>query len=183
MSVEMEPTLQLRPATAADVEAMREVEIDAGDRFRVFPPELGFDEIADDEPPAPEVLLGHVDSDSGWVVVDTANGDLVVGYAVASMMDDDAHLDQVSVRGAYQGRGIGTALLETVADWASELGFDAITLTTFRDVEFNGPYYERHGFRELSAHECGPELRALRQHERDIGLDVQPRIAMRRHLL
>jgi ribosomal protein S18 acetylase RimI-like enzyme len=183
MSVEMDPTLQLRPATAADVEAMREVEIDAGDRFRVFPPELGFDEIADDEPPAPEVLLGHVDSDSGWVVVDPANGDLVVGYAVASMMDDDAHLDQVSVRGAYERRGIGTALLDTVFAWATELGFEAITLTTFRDVSFNGPYYERRGFRELSAHECGPELRALRQHERDIGLDVQPRIAMRRHLL
>ena len=41
----MEAPLQLRPATAADVDAMREVEVDAGGRFRGFPPELGFDEM------------------------------------------------------------------------------------------------------------------------------------------
>jgi len=86
------------------------------------------------------------------------------------------------VRGAYGRRGIGGALVDRVCSWAAELGFEAITLTTFRDVPFNGPYYERHGFTQLSAHECGPELRALRQLERDIGLDVQPRIAMRRRL-
>jgi GNAT superfamily N-acetyltransferase len=179
----MDPGLHLRPAVAGDVEAMRDVEVDAGNRFRGFPAELGLDEIADDEPPAAEVLLGHVDSGSAWVVTDPTAGDAVVGYAVASMMDDDAHLDQVSVRGAYERRGVGSALIETVVAWATELGFDSITLTTFRDIEFNGPYYERRGFRALAPHECGPELGALREHERDIGLDVQPRVAMRRHLL
>ncbi len=178
----MDPSLHLRLATVADIEAMREVEVDAGRRFREFPPELGLAEIADDEPPAVEVLMANIDNESSWVVTDPASNDAVVGYALASMMDDDAHLDQVSVRGAYECRGIGGALVDRVCSWAAELGFDAITLTTFRDVPFNGPYYERRGFTQIAAHECGPELRALRQLERDIGLDVQPRIAMRRRL-
>ncbi len=182
MTRPMDASLHLRLASAEDIDAMRDVEVDAGRRFRDFPAEMGLAEIADDDPPAPEVLAGHIDSSSGWVVTDPAAGDLVVAYAVGSMMDDAAHLDQVSVRNAYERRGIGTALIETVCCWAVELGFDAITLTTFLDVPFNGPYYRRLGFSELATHECGPDLRSLRQLERDIGLDVQPRIAMRRLL-
>ncbi len=182
MTRAMDSSLHLRLARAEDIEAMRDVEVDAGRRFRDLPAETGLAEIADDEPPAPEVLAGHIDSNSGWVVTDPAAGDLVVAYAVMSMMDDDAHLDQVSVRSAYERRGIGTALIEMACRSAIELGFDAITLTTFRDVPFNGPYYRSLGFSELPMHECGPDLRSLRHHERDIGLDVQPRIAMRRPL-
>lgn len=171
------PTLRL--ATADDLEAMRDVERDAGRRFLEFPEDTGLHEIADDDPPALDVLAAYLDNEAAWVVTDTG---AVVGYAVASMIDDDAHLDQVSVRTAHQRRGVGTALVETVCDWARDLGFDAITLTTFRDVEFNGPYYRSLGFVELPEAECGEELRSLREHERFIGLDVQPRIAMRRRL-
>ncbi|MFN6121099.1 MAG: hypothetical protein ACK5CE_15895 [Actinomycetes bacterium] len=62
------------------------------------------------------------------------------------------------------------------------LGFSAITLTTFRDVAFNGPVYARMGFVELAPVDLGPELQLLRDLEQDIGLDVAPRVAMRRRL-
>ncbi len=171
----------LRLATAGDLEAMRDVERDAGRRFLVFPADTGLHEIADDDPPAIDVLEAYLDNDAAWVVTDDTDGS-VVAYAVASMMDDDAHLDQVSVRCAHQGRGLGTALVQTVCDWATDLAFEAITLTTFRDVPFNGPYYRHLGFEIVPERRCGEELRSLRDHERFIGLDVQPRVVMRRLL-
>ncbi len=169
----------LRLAAAGDLEAMRDVECDAGRRFLELPAATGLHEIADDDPPAVEVLAASLDNDAAWVVTDHEG---VVAYAVASMIDDDAHLDQVSVRIAHQGRGLGTALVEAVCEWARELSFEAVTLTTFRDVTFNGPFYASLGFVEVPEAECGDELRSLRQHERFIGLDVQPRIVMRRTL-
>lgn len=171
----------LRLATADDLEAMRDVERDAGRRFLEFPADTGLHEIADDDPPALDVLAAYLDNDAAWVVTDDADGS-VVGYAVASMIDDDAHLDQVSVRCGHQGRGLGTALIGAACDWAIDLAFEAITLTTFRDVPFNGPYYRQLGFEIVPERRCGEELRSLREHERFIGLDVQPRVVMRRPL-
>ncbi len=177
--VQLGTDLELRLAGADDVEAMRDVEVDAGRRFRDLPG--GLAEIADDDPPAVDVLLANIDNGTAWVVVDRATG-AVLGYALASMLDDEAHLDQLSVRESAGRRGIGSALVEAACAWAVSLGFSAITLTTFRDVAFNGPVYARMGFVELAPVDLGPELQLLRDLEQDIGLDVAPRVAMRRRL-
>ena len=73
-------------------------------------------------------------------------------------------------------------LIEHVASWASDRDLDALTLTTYVDVPWNGPYYERLGFRYLTADEETPGLRAIREHERALGLEVWPRTSMRRSL-
>ena len=39
------------------------------------------------------------------------------------------------------------ALIEHVAGWARAHGSPALTLTTFTEVPWNAPYYERLGFR------------------------------------
>jgi hypothetical protein len=73
------------------------------------------------------------------------------------------------------------ALLQTgsvIRAPASEL----LTLTTFADVPWNGPCYERLGFRQLTGTELTPGLRAVRAEEAAHGLDEWPRIAMRREL-
>jgi len=187
----MDASFELRLASVDDVEEMRDVEVDAGRRFRDFPVDMRLDEIADDDPPAADVLLAHIGNATAWVVVDattTQSGTTaddarpVVGYALASMMDGEAHLDQVSVLDSAGRQGIGTALVHAACRWATAQAFTSITLTTFRDVPFNGPYYARLGFVELPVDRFGPELRSLRELEEDIGLDVQPRIAMRRPL-
>ena len=61
-------------------------------------------------------------------------------------------------------------------------GFESVTLTTYVDVPWNGPYYERCGFRWLRDAEITPGLRALREEEARRGLDVRPRGCMRRIL-
>ena len=63
--------------------------------------------------------------------------------------------------------------------WARRRGDHALTLTTFRDVEWNGPYYARLGFEPIPDEQLGPELRAIRDREQADGLDVLPRQAMR----
>jgi hypothetical protein len=57
-----------------------------------------------------------------------------------------------------------------------------MTLTTFRDVPWNGPYYTRLGWSALPAADLPPELAAARRHERDLGLDQWPRQAMAKNL-
>jgi hypothetical protein len=55
-----------------------------------------------------------------------------------------------------------------------------VTLLTFRDIPWNGPWYAGHGFVELPEEEFGPELRTHWQAEIDAGLHaLGHRLAMR----
>ncbi|MDY7101545.1 MAG: GNAT family N-acetyltransferase [Actinomycetota bacterium] len=164
----------IRPAEPADVAELQHIEVDAGRLFA----EIGMESIAEDDPPTDAELLAHIGTGTAWVAVDEA-GD-PVGYALASTVDDEGHLDQVSLRPRAAGHGIGAALIEVVCGWADAEGHDAVTLTTFRDVAWNGPYYRRLGFVDVDDAAMGPELAAVRRGETDAGLDVAPRIAMRR---
>src|SRR5690606_39828156 len=57
-------------------------------------------------------------------------------------------------------RGIGTALVGHVIDVAARGLYPGVTLTTFRDVPFNAPFYARFGFGELALEAAAGELRA-----------------------
>jgi GNAT superfamily N-acetyltransferase len=110
-----------------------------------------------------------------------AIGDPAVGFACVEVVDGAAHIWQLSVhpRAGHQGRG--RVLVNAVCDWAAANGLPAVTLTTFRDVDWNGPFYKRLGFRELD--NLTPGLTAMREHEQAIGDDdFGPRVAMRKDL-
>lgn len=110
-----------------------------------------------------------------------AAGDPAVGFACVELVDGAAHLWQLSVHPGAGRQGVGTALVEAACDWARGQGLPAMTLTTFRDVPWNGPFYERLGFRTLS--ELSPGLAAIRAHEAAIGDDdFGVRVAMRKEL-
>ncbi|WP_224387416.1 GNAT family N-acetyltransferase [Pseudonocardia sp. ICBG1293] len=185
----------IRPARAADIPALREIERAAGEPFRA----IGLDVIADEEPPPAAVLAAYVVAGRAWVAERSAGGTSLgtersaggtspgtgrsaapVGYLLADLVDGCAHVEQVSVLPSQRGRRIGEGLVEHLAGWARDRGLPALTLTTYRDVPWNGPHWVRLGFRELIA--PGPGLRAIREHEAARGLDVWPRLAMRREL-
>ncbi|MER6514459.1 GNAT family N-acetyltransferase [Nonomuraea sp. NPDC001636] len=107
-------------------------------------------------------------------------GDPPAGFALIGRVDGNLHLDQLAVHPDHMRQGIGGRLVEAVADHARAVGAPAVTLTTFRDVPWNAPWYERHGFAVLPEAEWGPELRALVEHERELGIEVAPRVVMRR---
>lgn len=156
---------------------MQRLELDAGRRFA----DVGLTSIAEDPPSDHDVLMVYINDKAAWMAIDE-HGQEPIGYAVASVVDAQAHLDQVSVSMAAAGHGVGSRLVTEVFNWAVGRGYDALTLTTFRDLAWNGPLYERLGFVDLSEAECGPELLAIRAEERSRGIDVLPRIAMRRLL-
>jgi predicted N-acetyltransferase YhbS len=159
-----------------DIDAMQRVEVKAGERFR----DICMDSVADDDPPSAPQLESHVRGGTAWVaVVTNAGAETVVGYATASAVDGEGHLDQVSVSTSAAGKGIGLALICEVHEWAKAQGFSEVTLTTFTEVPWNGPYYERLGYTPMSENALGPELSAIREQERQSGLDVTPRLAMR----
>ncbi|NNE73130.1 MAG: GNAT family N-acetyltransferase [Acidimicrobiales bacterium] len=154
---------------------MQAIELDAGRRFA----DIGMPETAAAPPPTAAELIEPIESGRAWVAEDSDG--TVVGFAVAAIVDRQAHLSQVSVPVAGGGRGVGRALVDAVVEWGHSAGCEWLTLTTFRDVAFNGPWYTRLGFAALPDDEQGPQLQAIRATEIDAGLDAEaPRFAMRR---
>jgi GNAT superfamily N-acetyltransferase len=162
----------IRPARPADLLALREVERAAGAPFR----ELGMAAVADDEPPTIAELAAYQRDGRAWVVPDAA--DRPVAYLLVGAVDGNAHIEQVSVHPSHARLGLGRALLETAARWAARRGLAALTLTTFADVPWNAPYYERLGFRVLNDLEITSGLRRIEEHEARRGLARWPRVTM-----
>jgi GNAT superfamily N-acetyltransferase len=103
-----------------------------------------------------------------------------VGFARIEEPAGQAHLEQLSVEPSHARQGIGGRLLEAACAWAAEAGYRSITLMTFRDVPFNGPFYARHGFVEIPA---PPHLAEVVAEDRRLGLHrLGARIVMRRWL-
>jgi hypothetical protein len=69
---------------------------------------------------------------------------------------------------------------EAVA-WTVAQGLPSITLTTFRDVPWNAPYYEKLGFHIVTP--LTAELEALLDEQAKWGLDPELRVVMRRQLM
>jgi GNAT superfamily N-acetyltransferase len=117
--------------------------------------------------------------DAGRCWVADVDG-VAAAYVVVDLVDGVAHVEQVSVHPDHRGQGLGAALLDHVTGWAAEHGHHRLTLTTFADVPWNAPYYERLGFRVLRADELGPALDALMDTEEQHGLRRSERVAMAR---
>jgi len=125
-------------------------------------------------------LAQHQRADRIWVA-DGQDG-RPLGFAVANVLDGLAHLEELDVVPDAGGRGIGTGLVATVCDWAAAQGFPAITLSTFRRVPWNEPFYARLGFRTLGATEYPRALRGVRAREEQLGIPMEERVIMRREL-
>ena len=109
-------------------------------------------------------------------------GGAVAGFLVAEVLDGCAHVEEVSVRPEAEGRGLGSALLEAAADWARTEGLDGVTLTTFRDVPWNAPFYERRGLPGPGRGRAHRRARGPARREAAAGLDPDLRVVMRRDL-
>ncbi|MCX6499937.1 MAG: GNAT family N-acetyltransferase [Arthrobacter sp.] len=104
-----------------------------------------------------------------------------VGFARVDEVGGQAHLEQLSVHPDFAGRGIGRSLVEAAIAVARAHGYESMTLCTFADIPFNGPFYASCGFEAVAS--PGGALAALRAHEAQLGLDeLGPRIAMRLRL-
>lgn len=166
----------IRPARADELERLRGIEFAAGEIFR----SCGMDAIADDEPfTVTELALFQA---RGGALVFTDASDVPVAYLLLERLDGNAHVEQLSVHPSHARRGLGSELLDTAEKWAQAEGLAWLTLTTFRDVPWNAPYYRRLGFEELDPELLDDGLRGILECEALLGLSRWPRIAMRRRV-
>ncbi|MFI6285149.1 GNAT family N-acetyltransferase [Streptomyces sp. NPDC051018] len=168
--------MRIRPAEAAELPLLQDIERAAGEPFR----DLGMAEIADDEPPALDLLEGYRRAGRAWVSVDGDGPPLA--YLIHDTVDGAAHVEQISVHPAAAHRRLGSGLIDHLASRAASDGLAALTLTTFAEVPWNAPYYTRLGFRTLGESELTEGLREIRRTEKEHGLDRWPRVCMRREL-
>jgi GNAT superfamily N-acetyltransferase len=164
----------IRPAHLRDIPAVQDIERRAGHVFAT----VGIDAIASDDPPSTADLTGYVRAERAWVAVD--GGDAPIGYVLVDVIDDHAHIEQVTVAPEHARRGLGAALIQQVEVWARAHDLAGLTLTTFRDVPWNAPYYGRLGFEPIAVETLSGGLRDVRAREAAAGLDRWPRTAMRR---
>ncbi len=111
-----------------------------------------------------------------WVAADPDP----VAWVAVDEVDGCAHVEQVSVHPDRARRGIGRRLLDHVDGWAREWGLPAVTLTTFRDVPWNAPYYQRLGFAPVEV--LTPGLAEVVAREAAHGLDPSTRVCLRREV-
>jgi GNAT superfamily N-acetyltransferase len=136
---------------------------------------------------APESVLNETTSEAelldaqrrGHLWVALAN-DIPIGFAHLKVCEPGViHLEEIDVHPDHGRRGAGTQLLKAVCAWATTNGFCYVTLTTFRDVPFNMPFYARFGFEEILAIDLTPALISVIDDEVRRGLDPRRRLAMR----
>lgn len=156
----------VRWATAGELAGLAAIEVAADGLFAevgiVFPPGT--------------TMIEEV-GDPARVLVE---GDPPAGFALMGWVDGHLHLDQLAVHPGSMRQGIGGRLVEAVCDHAQVSGAPGVTLTTFRDVPWNAPWYAARGFEVID--DLGPELAALVEHERELGIELAPRVVMRRRL-
>jgi GNAT superfamily N-acetyltransferase len=167
---------RIRLARPDEVMRLREIEDVAGTLFSG----LGLiDEELDSSFPL-EDLSRLVNAGQAWVAC--AADDVPVGMVIASVRDGAVYLEELDVLPTHGRRGLGTRLIASVCSWARSQGYVAVTLSTFRDVPWNAPFYRRQGFRELLLSEWTPGMPAIRERESRHGLRVAARVFMRREL-
>lgn len=159
----------IRPARPNDLEAVPAIAALAGAMFRDSP----YPFLADDTMPTIEINSPH---EFVWVVADAT--DQPVGFALLQSHDTFIYIKEFDVDPHHARQGLGGRLLQELAEWAREQGYSALTLTTFPDVPWNGPYYARLGFRTLDIPDCSPSLQAIWQTETPKGVSKEQRICM-----
>ena len=163
--------ITVRPTRCDDVYALPAIERAAGERFRRYP-ELAW--LADGEVISAEQHLEYAERGQSWLALENNRP---VGFILTEAHSSSLFIVELSVALDWQGKGIGRQLIACVADHARKLGLASLTLTTFRDVAWNAPFYARLGFEQIA--ELTPELRQKRDDEVAHGLAYESRCAMR----
>ena len=135
--------VRIRLAQLSDVPALPLIEDEASLAFRAT--EHAW--VTDDAPTGAEDYPPLIANRTVWVAEDN---DGLAGFVSAMPLGDGLHVLELAVRPDHQRRGIGRRLMLAVIEGAGGQGYRSLTLTTFRGVAFNAPFYETLGFEILA---------------------------------
>src|SRR5262245_15911295 len=165
----------VRLARVNELPLLQEIERAAGELFV----QIGLDRVANDETLPIDFLREQQRLGLVWVVAD--KNDRPVGFAATRDLDGALHIEEIAVCPAHGRRGLGKRMIERVCDRAGGQGYASVTLSTFRDVPWNAPYYARIEFRVLEERELSEGLSALLDQEKQTWAPLA-RVCMRRDL-
>jgi GNAT superfamily N-acetyltransferase len=157
----------IRHAQRADLAHLQPIERAASVLF----PEGRIPDV-DDVMPMDDLERGLLDAS---LLVAESDG-MVTGFAMAKELDGNFHLTVMAVHPEHGKRGFGRELVQAIIDEAARRQHPAVTLTTFEDLPWNGPFYQSAGFRVISDKELSPALRHILAHETHLGMER--RVAM-----
>ncbi|TVY16475.1 Acetyltransferase [Lachnellula arida] len=166
----------IRRARSSDISLLESVERSAAQIFRTV--NLGF--LADGPTLDPAVLSGMAKSNHLWIAVN--DWDQPIGFLGGENFEGNFHLVEVSVAQDFQGRGVGKALMSNMMEQVRREGYKTITLTTYRDVPWNGYWYAKMGFVEVYAQAMGRKYLDIMVQEGKQGLDQASRCVMMKAL-
>lgn len=126
------PELEIRPASARDLTAVAEIEA------RAFT-----------NPWSRKTFVGLIDRPGASIWVAVLPGGGVVGYAVLWCILDEGELANIAVREAWQGRGVGSRLLERVFAGARERDVRRLHLEVRASNQRALEFYLRRGFAQV----------------------------------
>jgi GNAT superfamily N-acetyltransferase len=169
--------MTIRPARDCDAPGLPGIERSSGEIFRQSP---GLEWIADDTVQSEEQHRALIATGVAFVADLPGHG--IAAFLNGEVMPDALHIWQIAVHRDRQGRGIGRKLIEAAEQFAADHEIPALTLTTFRDVPWNEPYYQRLGFVTLERGDLGSRLRAVLDAEEQAGMPAARRCAMRKPL-
>lgn len=164
----------LRRARVDDADVLPDIERSAA-RLFAQDPELAW--LVDATVISGQQHRQHIASSPLWVV-EAADG-RIVGFLSAAVAGSQLHVQELSVSRQAQGQGLGRQLLQAAIEYARQQGLLAVTLTTFRELPWNEPFYRRLGFATLAAQQIDPRLQQLLDEEAAHGLPRHRRCAMR----
>ena len=172
------PILRLRKAAQADAAIFPELEQSAGLSFRADR-EIAWLAEADNLPAARyrDIIA------EGWSWIAEGERAKPVAFVAATLEGEELHLWEFNVHIEYQCRGIGRRLLRRLITEATAAKIPAMTLTTFRDLPWNAPFYRSMGFELVTSRGLDPRLAGLLAEEAHMGLPAARRCAMRRKIL
>ena len=166
----------IAPALREDIGRLIEVDLAAG---QLFAPTglLTNDALQDHVPEA--VMLQAIEA--GDLLKISTQGGAPAGFALISQRGGTLYLDQISVHPDHGRRGLGGDLVRHVFQIAKQRRLKQVTLSTFRDVPWNAPFYGKLGFREIARKDMADWMLELEKIQAE-SLDVSQRCFMVRKI-
>ncbi len=164
---------EIRPAMPEDAALVPAIEQSAGDLFRSHP-DLAW--IADGDVQSEQRHIDLIAHGAAWVALD-ADG-FPVAFLNGELIGRSFHIWEMSVHRDHQRQGLGSKLVGHAYDYALAKGYLALTLTTFRQVDWNDVFYSRLGFQLVEGGQLSDKLSQILADEATAGLPAGRRCAM-----
>lgn len=165
--------LKIRKTFPSDIPLLIEIEYSANQAFAQIP-QLKW--LAESAVMSSDQHLDLIQNHDAFVAVNVQNQ--VIGFLYAEKQAQDLYIIELDVAAEYQQQGIGRQLMTYMIDFAKQQGFQAVTLTTFTDVAWNRPFYEKLGFELLNPQNLKPYLKQKINNEVEHGFVRDSRCAM-----